>query len=103
MVSRRLTPSAIDVSLHDHGGMVHGPISTQLNPQGGHMSIWVLITYMLNSQPAALVPGQDPHIISQIEFRTSELCDQARRQQAGEDEKYGMTSQFAYKCVERRT
>lgn len=67
------------------------------------MSIWLLMTYMVNPQPAALVSGQDPQIISQIEFRTRELCDQARRQQAREDEKYGMTSQFAYKCVERRT
>lgn len=63
------------------------------------MSIWVLMTYMLNPQPATL---QDPQVISQIEFKTRDLCDQARQQQAHEDEKYGMASQFAYKCVERK-
>jgi hypothetical protein len=51
----------------------------------------------------AFVPGQDPHVISQLEFRTHELCDQARLQQAREDAKYGMADQFVYKCVERRT
>ena len=67
------------------------------------MSIWVLMTYMLNPQPAALVPGQDPEVISQIEFKSHELCDRAREQQAREDAKYGMASQFAYKCVERKS
>jgi len=67
------------------------------------MSIWVLITYMLNPQTVALVPGQDPHVISQLEFRTRALCDQARQQQAREDAKYGMADQFVYKCVERKT
>jgi hypothetical protein len=67
------------------------------------MSIWVLVTYMLNAQPAAVVPGQDPQIISQIEFRTPQLCDQARQQQAREDAKYGMANQFAYKCVQRKS
>jgi hypothetical protein len=67
------------------------------------MSIWILVTYMLNPQPEAVASGQDPHVISQIEFGTHELCDQARQQQAREDARYGMTSQFAYKCVERKT
>ena len=67
------------------------------------MSIWVLMTYMLNPQPAALPPGQDPEVISQIEFKSHELCDKARQQQASEDAKYGMASQFAYKCIERKT
>lgn len=67
------------------------------------MSIWVLMTYMLNAQPAVPAPGQDPQVISQIEFRTRDLCDKARAEQASEDAKYGMASQFAYKCVERKT
>ncbi len=67
------------------------------------MSIWVLITYMLNPQTVVVVPGQDPHIISQLEFRTHELCDQAKLQQARDDAKNGMADQFVYKCVERRT
>ena len=67
------------------------------------MSIWVLITYMLNPQTMVVVPGQDPHIVSQLEFRTHELCNQAMQQQAHEDAKYGMADQFAYKCVERKT
>ena len=67
------------------------------------MSVWVLITYMLNPQTVVVVPGQDPHIISQLEFRSRELCDQARQQQAHEDTKYGMTGQFEYKCVQRKT
>jgi hypothetical protein len=67
------------------------------------MSIWVLITYMLNPQAVVAVPGQDPHVISQLEFRTRELCDHARDQQAREDAKYGMTDQFVYKCVERKS
>ncbi len=66
------------------------------------MSIWVLVTYMLNPQTVAAVPGQDPQVISQLEFRTQELCDQARLQQAREDAKYGMANQFVYKCVQRR-
>ena len=67
------------------------------------MSIWVLITYMLNPQAVAAVPGQDPHVISQLEFRTQQLCDQARLQQAREDAKYGMADQFVYKCVQRKS
>ncbi len=67
------------------------------------MSIWVLITYMLNPQTVVVVPGHDQHIISELEFRTRELCDQAREQQAHEDAKYGMTDQFVYKCVQRKT
>ena len=67
------------------------------------MSVWILVTYMLNPQPAALTPGQDGNVISQIEFGTHELCDQARQQQTREDARYGMTSQFAYKCVERKS
>ncbi len=67
------------------------------------MSIWVLITYMLNPQAVANLPGQDPHVISQLEFRTRELCDQAKAQQAREDSKYGMADQFVYKCVERKS
>jgi hypothetical protein len=67
------------------------------------MSTWMLVTYMLNPHPAALMSGQDPHIISQIEFRTRELCDQAREHQARQDATNGMASQFAYKCVARKT
>jgi hypothetical protein len=67
------------------------------------MGIWVLVTYMLNPQAVVVVPGQDPQVISQLEFRTRELCDQARLQQAREDAKYGMTDQFVYKCVQRKT
>jgi hypothetical protein len=67
------------------------------------MSIWVLVTYMLNSQAAIVVPGQDPHIVSQLEFRSRELCDQARQQQARTDAKNGIADQFVYKCVERKT
>jgi hypothetical protein len=67
------------------------------------MSIWVLITYMLNPQAVVVVPGQDPHIISQLEFRTRESCDHAKQLQAREDAKYGMADQFEYKCVERKT
>ncbi len=67
------------------------------------MSIWVLITYMLNPQTVVLVPGQDPHIVSQLEFRTRELCDQAKQQQAHEDARNGMADQFVYKCVQRKT
>lgn len=66
------------------------------------MSVWVLITYMLNAQAAIVVPGQDPHIVSQLEFRSRELCDQARQHQAHEDAKNGITDQFVYKCVERK-
>jgi len=66
------------------------------------MSIWLLMTYMLNPHPAALAPGQDPHVISQIEFRTRALCDKAREHQAREDAKNGLASQFAYKCIERK-
>jgi hypothetical protein len=67
------------------------------------MSIWILVTYMLNPQTVVVVPGQDPHIVSQIEFRTRELCDQAKQQQAHEDTRNGMADQFVYKCVERKT
>jgi hypothetical protein len=67
------------------------------------MGIWVLITYMLNPQTVVVVPGQDPHIISQLEFRTRELCDEAKQQQAQADAKFGMTGQFEYKCVQRKT
>ena len=67
------------------------------------MSIWVLITYMLNPQTVVVVPGQDPHIVSQLEVRTRELCDQALQQQARQDEKYGMADQFVYKCVQRKS
>jgi hypothetical protein len=67
------------------------------------MSIWVLITYMLDPQAVVIVPGQDPHIISQLEFRTRELCDQAKQQQANQDAKNGMADQFVYKCVQRKT
>jgi hypothetical protein len=49
------------------------------------------------------VPGQDPHVISELEFRTRELCDQARQQQAHEDARYGMADQFVYKCVQRKS
>ena len=66
------------------------------------MSIWVLITYMLNAEAAVVVPGQDPHIVSQLEFRSHELCDQARQHQAHEDAKNGIADQFEYKCVERK-
>ena len=67
------------------------------------MSIWVLITYMLDPQTVVVVPGQDPHIVSQLEFRTHELCDQARQQQAHQDAKNGLADQFVYKCVQRKT
>ena len=66
------------------------------------MSIWVLITYMLNAEAAVVVPGQDPHVVSQLEFRSRELCDQARQQQAHVDAKNGIADQFQYKCVERK-
>jgi len=66
------------------------------------MSIWVLITYMLNAEAAVVVPGQDPHIVSQLEFRSRELCDQARQNQAHVDQKNGIADQFVYKCVERK-
>jgi hypothetical protein len=66
------------------------------------MSIWVLVTYMLNAQAVIVVPGQDPQIVSQLEFRSRELCDQARQQQARVDAKSGIADQFVYKCVERK-
>jgi hypothetical protein len=66
------------------------------------MSTWVLITYMLNAEAVVVVPGQDPHIISQLEFRSRELCDQARQLQAHTDAKSGIADQFVYKCVERK-
>jgi hypothetical protein len=66
------------------------------------MSIWVLITYMLNAEAAVVVPGQDPHIVSQLEFRSRELCDEARQHQAHADEKNGIADQYSYKCVERK-
>jgi len=66
------------------------------------MSIWVLITYMLNAQAVIVVPGQDPQIVSQLEFRSRELCDRARQQQAHADAKSGIADQFVYKCVERK-
>jgi hypothetical protein len=67
------------------------------------MSIWVLITYMLNPQPAVLVPGQDPHVISQLEFKTRELCERAKQSEANEDAKNGIAGQFEYKCEQRKT
>jgi hypothetical protein len=67
------------------------------------MSIWVLITYMLNPQAVVVAPGQDAPAISEIEFRTHELCDQAMQQQSREDARYGMKNQFVYKCVQRKT
>jgi hypothetical protein len=67
------------------------------------MSTWVLITYMLNAQAVVVVPGQDPHIVSQLEFRSRALCDQARQQQAHTDARNGIAAdQFEYKCVERK-
>jgi hypothetical protein len=66
------------------------------------MSIWVLVTYMLNAQAVIVVPGQDPQIVSQLEFRSRELCDQARQQQARVDAKSGIADQFVYRCVERK-
>jgi hypothetical protein len=66
------------------------------------MSVWVLITYMLNAEAVVVVPGQDPHVVSQVEFRSRELCDQARQQQAHTDAKSGIADQFVYKCVERK-
>jgi hypothetical protein len=66
------------------------------------MSIWVLITYMLNAEAAVVVPGQDPHVVSQLEFRSRELCDQARQNQAHTDAKNGLADQFQYKCVQRK-
>jgi len=66
------------------------------------MSVWVLITYMLNPQAVVVVPGQDPHIVSQIEFRSRELCDQARQHQARTDAQSGIADEFVYKCVERK-
>ena len=66
------------------------------------MSTWVLITYMLNAEAVVVVPGQDPHIISQLEFRSRELCNRARQQQAHTDAKSGIADQFEYKCVERK-
>ena len=66
------------------------------------MTIWVLITYMLNAEAAVVVPGQDPHIVSKLEFGSRELCDQARQHQAHVDEKNGIADQFVYKCVERK-
>ena len=76
--------------------------SHTVDRQGTYMSIWVLITYMLDPQPALLGPGQDPHVISQIEFRTRELCDSAKQHAAQEDAKNGLVGQFAYKCVQRK-
>ena len=67
------------------------------------MSIWVLITYMLDPQPALLVAGQDPHVISQLEFKTRELCDRAIEHAAQEDARNGLTGQFVYKCVQRKS
>ena len=66
------------------------------------MTSWVLITYMLNAQAVVVVPGQDPQIVSQLEFRSREQCDQARQQQARTDAKSGIADQFVYKCVERK-
>jgi len=57
---------------------------------------------MLNAQAVVVVPGQDPHIVSQIEFRSRESCDQARQQQASTDAKSGIADQFVYKCVEQK-
>lgn len=66
------------------------------------MSVWVLVTYMLNAEAVVVVPGQDPHIVSQVEFRSRELCDQARQHQAHTDAQSGIADQFVYKCVERK-
>jgi len=66
------------------------------------MTVWVMITYMLNAQAVVVVPGQDPHIVSQVEFRSRELCDQARQQQVRTDAKTGIADQYVYKCVERK-
>jgi hypothetical protein len=66
------------------------------------MSTWVLITYLLNAEAVVVIPGQDPHVVSQLEFRSRELCDQARQQQAHTDAKSGIADQFVYKCVERK-
>jgi len=57
---------------------------------------------MLNAEAAVVVPGQDPHIVSKLEFSSRELCDQARQHQAHVDEKNGIADQFVYKCVERK-
>ena len=66
------------------------------------MSVWVLITYMLNAEAVVVVPGQDPHVVSQVEFRSHEQCDQARKHQAHTDAESGIADQFVYKCVERK-
>ena len=66
------------------------------------MSVWVMITYMLNAQAVVVVPGQDPHIVSQVEFRSRELCDQARQHQLRTDAETGIADQYVYKCVERK-
>jgi hypothetical protein len=67
------------------------------------MGVWILITYMLNPQTVVVVPGQDPHIISQLEFKTRELCDEARQLQTREDARNGLADQFVYKCIQKKT
>jgi hypothetical protein len=66
------------------------------------MTVWVLVVYMLNPPSGVLVPGKDPHIISEQEFQTRELCDDTKQQQQRADAKDLMADQFVYKCIERK-
>jgi len=68
------------------------------------MTVWVLVVYMLNPPTGILVPGRDPHVISEHEFKTRESCDDMKQQQERNDAKDQLLAdQFVYKCVERKT
>jgi len=66
------------------------------------MTVWVLVVYMLNPPEGIVVPGKDPHIISEHEFKTPESCDDMKQQQQRADVKDLMAGQFVYKCEQRK-
>jgi hypothetical protein len=67
------------------------------------MTVWVLVVYMLNPPSGIVVPGRDPHVISEHEFRTRESCDDMKHQQERDDANdHLLADQFVYKCVERK-
>jgi len=68
------------------------------------MTVWVLVVYMLNPPQGVLVPGRDPHVISEQEFQTRESCDDMKQQQERSDASdHLLADQFVYKCVQRKT
>ena len=68
------------------------------------MSIWVLVVYGLNSQqPPPILPGSDQHVVAEHEYKTRDLCQQAKQQQEHEDAEKGAAQRYSYKCVERKS